>query len=200
MLQIPTKIFSFLRGIVKFKNLKKIAGTLGRSSRHTCASRARGTPVEKHCSTPMPKSNTNQLAQKFGEINPLDLHLDINITSFVNICTDHTTLVRDRDVVKTRVLSIYHLWLILDLLFLHLHVWKEMGGWWCLLKIKILFHPTLYLPILEQKNCLPHNTKLNVDKKETVYHKCIVWFVFFLRRFMKYCNKFNLNFQFFTLK
>jgi len=52
MLQIPTKIFSFLRGIVKFKNLKRLRAQLEEAydtlvHHGTCV--RHGTPVEKHC-------------------------------------------------------------------------------------------------------------------------------------------------------
>jgi len=47
MLQIPTKIFSFLKGIVKFKNLKRLPAHF-EEAQGTLAHR--GTLVEKHCS------------------------------------------------------------------------------------------------------------------------------------------------------
>jgi len=48
MLQIPTKIFSFLKAIEKFKNLKRLLAHLEEA--HGTLVR-RGTPVEKHCSS-----------------------------------------------------------------------------------------------------------------------------------------------------
>jgi len=45
MLQIPTKIFSFFKVIIKFKNLKRLPAHLEEA--HGTHVR-RGTPVEKH--------------------------------------------------------------------------------------------------------------------------------------------------------